>query len=120
MKKLNIFNSLIEKCVRKHETFKVNKASDLYSYIANECPCYFEKDNTGSFLIESTTYDVDKEKKLRKIARTLLEEPTIVKIGSESYAYFKDEFVKNGMSTDIYGNFLVRTGEEPKAKVKKF
>ena len=119
MRKLNVFNSLIEKIVRKHETYKVNKASELYNYIASECPCYFEKDNRGNFLVDSTSYDVEKEKKLKRLARKLLEEPAIVKIGSESYSYFKDEFANNKMATDIFGNILVRTGEEPKVKAKK-
>ena len=119
MKNLNI-NNVIEKFVRKHNTYKVNKASDLYSYLATECPCYFERDTKGDFLVDSTSYDEEQERKLKRIARRLLQEPEIIPIGSESYSYFKDEFAQNKMSTDIFGNILVRTGEEPKAKVKKF
>ena len=119
MRNLNIFNKLIEKCVRKHETYKVSKSSDLYNYIASECPRYFERDQKGNYLVDSTTYDVEKERRLKKIAKTLLQEPTIVKVGSDSYSYFVEEFSKNGMSKDIFGNILVRTGEEPKVKTKK-
>ena len=119
MSNLNIFNSLIEKFVRKHNTYKISKSSDLYNYIITECPSFYGKDVKGDYLVDTTTYDLEKEKKLKKLARRLFEEPAIVKVGSESYNYFVEEFANNKMAKDIYGNILVRSSDEPKTKSKK-
>jgi hypothetical protein len=103
MKNLNIFESFLNRLKKGKTTYRITKGCDAYKFYSTECPNYFIKDNSGSFLVSDNNYEIDTMD--NGITQVSFDRKIVP--GTEAYQYIRCEYRQNSPIIDIDGNYLL-------------